>query len=418
MTTSVPKKANRFPLFIHKGKGYWCKTVLGKHKYFGKVADDPNGQKALKRWLAEKEWLLAGLEPPANDDSGVITVKSVCNAFMESKEAALNAGDLAQRTYDELLGTCKVFMGIVPPSTPAKVIGPVHFASVLAAINRKYTSPNSRGKFIGQVKTVFKHAYETGLLERPANFGLSFSKPKQKAYRKHENAKGDQTFDADQIKQILGHADVNAKAMILLGINAGFLNTELAELPRSVIKGDYLEWPRAKTCTFRRVKLWTETKASINAAIEAGPVDGELVFYRSKNRDFSDAQRNGRHVGRLFESALDAAKIEGHSFRDLRYTFQTVAEEAPNLDPPAIRLIMGHTDSSNDMASRYRQRISDERLSAVTDHVRQWVFDLCPDETMVHQLDAAEYFRVKVHGFSLIPKRQHQDNHKLRSTHR
>ena len=374
MATSVPKKANRFPLFIHKGKGYWCKTVLGKHKYFGKVADDPNGQKALKRWIKEKDHLLAGLEPPADDDSGVITVRSVCNAFMESKEAAKDSGDLAQRTYDELLGTCKLFMTVVPASTPAKVVGPVHFAKMLAAINRKCTSPNTRGKFVGQIKSLFKAAYETGLIERPANFGLSFSKPKQKAYRKHENAKGDQTFSAEQIRLLLQHADTNAKAMILLGINAGFLNTELTELPRSVIKGDYLEWPRAKTCTFRRVKLWTETKAAINAAIEAGPADGELVFYRSKNRDFSDTQRNGRHVGRLFESALDTAKIEGHSFRDFRYTFQTVAEEAPNLDPPAIRLVMGHTDSSNDMSSRYRQRISDERLCAVCDHVRQWLF--------------------------------------------
>lgn len=374
MTISVPKKANRFPLFIHKGKQYWCKTVLGKHKYFGKVADDPSGQKALKRWLAEKEWLLAGLEPPIEDGSGVITVKTICNAFMESKEAAKDAGDLAQRTYDELLGTCKMFMTVVPAATPAKVVGPVHFAKMLAAINRKCTSPNTRGKFVGQVKCVFKHAYDSGLIERPANFGLSFCKPKPKAYRKHENAKGDQSFSAEQIGLLLRHADLNAKAMILLGINAGFLNTELAELPRSVIKGDFLEWPRAKTCTFRRVKLWTETKAAINAAIEAGPVDGELVFYRSKNRDFSDTQRNGRHIGRLFDKAMKAANIEGHSFRDLRYSFQTVAEEAPNLDPPAIRLIMGHTDSANDMSARYRQRISDERLSAVTDHVRQWLF--------------------------------------------
>ncbi len=374
MTTSVPKKANRFPLFIHKGKGYWCKTVLGKHKYFGRVDDDPKGQKALKRWLREKEWLLAGLEPPTEDSDGVVTVKTLCNAFMASKEAVLNAGDLAQRTYDELLGTCKLFMAVVPSSTPAKVIGPVHFAKVLAAINRKCASPNTRGKFVGQIKSLFKAAYETGLLERPVNFGLSFSKPKQKAYRKHENAKGDQTFNAEQIKLLLGHADVNATAMIFLGLNGGFLNTELAELPRSVIKGDYLEWPRAKTCTYRRVKLWQETKAAIDAAIKAGPVDGELVFYRSKTRDFSDTQRNGRHIGRLFEKALDAAKIEGHSFRDLRYTFQTVAEEAPNLDPPAIRLVMGHTDSFSDMASRYRQRISDERLCAVCDHVQTWLF--------------------------------------------
>jgi hypothetical protein len=33
---------------------------------------------------------------------------------------------------------------------------------------------------------------------------------------------------------------------------------------------------------------------------------------------------------------------------------------------------MGH--ARDDMASVYRERISDERLRAVSDHVRKWVF--------------------------------------------
>jgi hypothetical protein len=33
---------------------------------------------------------------------------------------------------------------------------------------------------------------------------------------------------------------------------------------------------------------------------------------------------------------------------------------------------MGHADET--MASRYRERISDERLIAVTDHVHHWLF--------------------------------------------
>jgi hypothetical protein len=33
---------------------------------------------------------------------------------------------------------------------------------------------------------------------------------------------------------------------------------------------------------------------------------------------------------------------------------------------------MGHADGS--MASVYRERISDERLKAVVEHVRQWLF--------------------------------------------
>jgi hypothetical protein len=47
-----------------------------------------------------------------------------------------------------------------------------------------------------------------------------------------------------------------------------------------------------------------------------------------------------------------------------------VADEAR--DFPAIDLIMGHADEST--AARYRERISDERLMAVTDHVHRWLF--------------------------------------------
>jgi hypothetical protein len=38
----------------------------------------------------------------------------------------------------------------------------------------------------------------------------------------------------------------------------------------------------------------------------------------------------------------------------------------------AVDHIMGH--ARNDMASVYRERISDERLAAVSDRVRAWVF--------------------------------------------
>ena len=39
-----------FPLFPHS-TGRWTKKVRGKFHYFGKVAEDPNGQVALGKWL-------------------------------------------------------------------------------------------------------------------------------------------------------------------------------------------------------------------------------------------------------------------------------------------------------------------------------------------------------------------------------
>ena len=64
----------------------------------------------------------------------------------------------------------------------------------------------------------------------------------------------------------------------------------------------------------------------------------------------------------------------------MRHTFRTVADETG--DFPAVDVFMGHTAESAgagaapfsvDMASRYR-RIADDRLLAVSEHVRGWLY--------------------------------------------
>lgn len=373
MSVSVPKSAEKFPLFKHP-RGYWCKTVLGKHRYFGKVADDPQGKEALRRWLREKDWRLAGLEPPPEGSGDVISVKFCCNEYLAAKESKLDAGNLAPRTWSELKTTCELLMKTIPPSLEAKLLQPAHFDKVLAAINKRYKSPNSRGKLVSQIKSIFKHAYSRGLIDRPTNFGTDFIKPPQIAYRQHENAKGDQSFTPAEIKALLAVADVNSRGMILLGLQGGLANTELAELPRSAVKGDWIDWPRAKTATRRRIPLWAETKAAIDAAISSGPEGGELVFYRNKRGStFCDGRRSGGGVGKLFSELCEKAGVEGHSFYDLRRTFQTAAENMHPIDMAAIGAIMGHVAGSQDMSAKYRQNIADARLQAVTEHVRQWL---------------------------------------------
>jgi integrase len=71
---------------------------------------------------------------------------------------------------------------------------------------------------------------------------------------------------------------------------------------------------------------------------------------------------------------------KGLGFYTLRHTFRTVADETER--QPAIDLIMGHI--RDDMASVYRERISDERLRAVTGHVRAWLFGGAPGRPATH----------------------------------
>ena len=76
-------------------------------------------------------------------------------------------------------------------------------------------------------------------------------------------------------------------------------------------------------------------------------------------------------LAQRFAKLLKALDINGRrGFYALRHTFETIAGESK--DQVAVNAIMGHVDNS--MAAVYRERISDERLQAVVDVVREWLW--------------------------------------------
>src|SRR6516162_3311062 len=95
------KPSKDFPLFPHNN-GQWAKKVRGKILFFG-VWGDP--RKALEKWLAGKDDLLAGRTPRAKLTE--LTVAVLCNHFVSSKDSLVESGEIKQRTRDELYATCK-----------------------------------------------------------------------------------------------------------------------------------------------------------------------------------------------------------------------------------------------------------------------------------------------------------------------
>jgi integrase len=130
-----------------------------------------------------------------------------------------------------------------------------------------------------------------------------------------------------------------------------------------------------KTGQPRRAALWPETVAAIRDALAVrpaakDPADEELVFLTAKGNPWHKKIEDNP-VSKETRKLLDALGINGHrNFYALRHTFETVGGEAR--DQVAVDHVMGH--SREDMASVYRERISDARLKAVTDHVRAWLF--------------------------------------------
>jgi integrase len=193
-------------------------------------------------------------------------------------------------------------------------------------------------------------------------------------------------LEAGELCRLIDAASVPLRAMVLLGLNAGFGNHDIATLPLSALDldGGWVDFPRPKTGIARRCPLWPETVAALRAVLAERPAardksDADLVFLQRSRRRWVRNTENSRtdNVSVVFCELLKTCGLyrDGLDFYTLRHVFRTIADAAR--DPVAIDLIMGHTDPS--MAGHYRERIDDSRLQAITEHVRSWLFGDEPD---------------------------------------
>ena len=193
-------------------------------------------------------------------------------------------------------------------------------------------------------------------------------------------------IEADDLRQLIHMARPQMKAMILLALNAGLGNTDVSELSRSSadLRHGWLDYPRLKTGVGRTCPLWPETVSAIRAALADRPaarnaVDERLIFLtrcgqpwvRVTPRD-DGAAIVADSVSLEFSKLLKLAVLSrrGLGFYALQHIFRTVADRCK--DQPAIDHIMGHSDGSMD--EDYRERIDADRLVAVTNTVRSWLW--------------------------------------------
>ena len=131
-----------------------------------------------------------------------------------------------------------------------------------------------------------------------------------------------------------------------------------------------------KTAVERRCPLWPETAEALRKAIDSrlkpkDKADDGLVFITKYGKPWRKETADNpisKETAKLLKSL--GIQRKGVNFYALRHTFETVGGESR--DQIAVDHIMGR--ARDDTASVYRERISDERLKAVTDHVREWLF--------------------------------------------
>lgn len=370
----VKKPHPDFPLFPH-ASNRWVKKIRGKFHYFGSTLNDRDGRLALAKWLEQKDDLLAGRVP--RDRKGELRIVDLVNAFLTAKTRLLESGEIVQRTFDDYKTVCKRVLGYFGNERYVEDMLPADFEAFRNSF-AKNLNPTSTANVIQRVRIIFKYGFDQGLMDKPIRYGQGFQKPSAKVLRKLRADKGTQMFDAKLVFRMTQEAAVPLKTMILLGINCGFGNGDCGNLAISSIdfNSGWIQFPRPKTGVARRNPLWPETIASIKESIAERvepkyKIDKDRLFTTAKGLSWAK-EGEDNPVSKQFRTLLKSlnAHTVGKGFYCLRRTFATVAGETG--DQVAVNYLMGHSPIANDMSAIYRQGISDERLVAVTNFVRDW----------------------------------------------
>ncbi len=390
----LPNKPNKpypaFPLFPH-ATNRWAKKIRGKFHYFGRW-DDPDA--ALQMYLEQKDDLHAGRTPRPSCNG--LTVRELCNRFLTGKRLLIDSDEIGPRMFARYHRVCAKIIAAFGRQRLVIDLAADDFDKFRAQL-AKGRSPVTLRNDVRDVRSVFKYAFAAELVDRPVRFGPNFKQPSKSVLRKERAKNGPRMFEADELRRIIDELDGDPimRSMVLLGINCGFGNTDVASLPQSAVDfgAGWIDYPRPKTGAERRCPLWSETAEALRAAITLRPqpnetTDADLCFITIQGNRWTrvkpgiaDPTRFSKvdTVGRRFSALLTKLGINGRhriGFYVLRHCFETIASESK--DQIAVNAVMGHVDSS--MAGVYRERISNERLIAVTDVVHGWLWPSVDDE--------------------------------------
>lgn len=384
-----------FPLTPHPS-GQWAKKIRGRTYYFGPWSDP---QSALESYHKQAADLHAGRQPTI--PTGGVTVKQLVNAYLGHQQDKVASGEIGIRHFDDCRRTLSDWAKFFGEATAVADIRPDGFARYRNRLAKRL-GVRSLAKNIIAIKGMFNYAFDVGLIDQPPKFSRVFAPPAanviRRTQRQEEAANGKKLFKPEEVLALIdppADHDVVTPAFfrpaVLLGINGGFGNTDLATLPlRAVdLEKAVIAYPRSKTGVERVVPLWPETVTAIEKWIASRPRPQDaqhagLVFLtpqglplvRQKVKMSEDGAIDGViNLDRLsheFNDLLEALSLKrrGLGFYTLRHTFRTWADETR--DQHAIHRIMGHTLPG--MSGVYVEEIGLNRLRAVADHVRVKLF--------------------------------------------
>ncbi|MHC4863177.1 MAG: tyrosine-type recombinase/integrase [Planctomycetota bacterium] len=350
--TKRKTRSDRFPLTLHS-TGQYCKKIKGKMHYFGK-----DKKQALERYLEQAAFLHNGKAEMLNTTNGNMTLKSLCNIYLQHQQAKAASAEITIRHYADQSSCLKKFMSFIGQHRKISEISSLDLQNYKRKLKRAYNSAHRINLSISIMKTMFHWARKNDVLDHIPNVDAVSS---AKIIHKQRHV-----FTSEETRRLFDCADVQMKAMIWLGLNCGFGCTDCAELRWSDLDpaNGRVKLARGKTGVSRDLPLWPETIQSL----ENIPKSAKSVFSTAKekplirttyqtNRDGSGKYSNINLVTSRFCKLMKKTGIQapkGTGFYTLRRTAATIA--ARSGDPFAVQRLLGHADLK--MATRYVQDVS------------------------------------------------------------
>ena len=79
-------------------------------------------------------------------------------------------------------------------------LDPQDFAALRNKMAKKW-GPHRLAVTIQHIRSVFKHAFDAGLIPTPVRFGPGFKRPTKKTFRLHRAEQGPKLFTADELRR-------------------------------------------------------------------------------------------------------------------------------------------------------------------------------------------------------------------------
>ena len=200
-----------FPLTPHPA-GKWQKNIRGKIHYFGRWGRVRDGimervegdgwKEALELYRAQADDLHAGRAPRVHKVGEGLTLKELCNRYLTAKTRKMERGGINALTLEAHKRVTDLLIAQFGRERRVDDLASDDFEALLDTMVKRW-GPVRLGNQIQAVRSVFKYAFDSGLIVTPVRFGPEFVKPSAGELRRHKAKNGEKMLEAPALRRLL-----------------------------------------------------------------------------------------------------------------------------------------------------------------------------------------------------------------------